>query len=174
MVIIIRGHHIYKCIWHPLNGSVTYNVTDNGLNIATCAQKKNVRLSAFRSFYLLARAPSWILGPRVILTMREFASRVEKQDALWCASTRSTLRLFHTFARPPREIPHLRKCPYKEGVVPFNIIIYLIESISCALIQSCTFSVSQSVLQREVLITALSASEEGWREPLKLPFIAQN
>ena len=34
-----------------------------------------------------------------------------------CASTRSTLRLFHTYAqRPQREIPHLRKCPYKEGV----------------------------------------------------------
>ena len=33
--------------------------------------------------------------------------------------TQYALRLFHTYAlpqRPQREIPHLRKCPYKEGV----------------------------------------------------------
>ena len=36
-----------------------------------------------------------------------------------CTSTRSTLRLFHTYMygqRPQREIPHVRKCPYKECV----------------------------------------------------------
>ena len=32
--------------------------------------------------YLLARAPSWILGPRVILTNYEFASHAEQQDTL--------------------------------------------------------------------------------------------
>ena len=32
-----------------------------------------------------------------------------------------------------------------------------------------SFSVSQSVLHREVLNTILSAGEEGWREPFKLP-----
>ena len=46
-----------------------------------------------------------------------------------CASTHSTLRLFHTYAqRPQREIPHLRKCPYKEGVgiaqnqIPLHVV----------------------------------------------------
>ena len=50
--------------------------------------------------------------------MREFPSRARKnRTRSVCASTRSTLRLFHTYAqRPQREIPHLRKCPYKEGV----------------------------------------------------------
>ena len=44
-------------------------------------------------------------------------AHTKKQDALGYASTRSTLRVFHTFAqRPQREIPHLRKYPYKEGV----------------------------------------------------------
>ena len=44
-------------------------------------------------------------------------ARAEKQDALWCASTRCTLRLFHSYLqRPQREIPHLRIRPYKEGV----------------------------------------------------------
>ena len=49
---------------------------------------------------------------------------------------------------------------------------YMIGSISRALIQRCTFSVSQSLLHHEVLNTALSAGEEGWRleRAVQVPF----
>ena len=62
--------------------------------------------------------------------MREFTSRAHgKAGHARCSSTRSTLRLFHTYVqRPQREIPHLRKCPYKEGVgtaqnqIPLHVV----------------------------------------------------
>ena len=48
--------------------------------------------------------------------MCEFASRGKAGHA-WCVSIHSTLHFFHMYVqRPQSEIPHLRKCPYKEGV----------------------------------------------------------
>ena len=79
----------------------------------------------FEPFALAISSLGFHRGSRVILTMREFASRARKsrtrsgarRHAVRCASTRSTLRVFHKYAqRPQREIPHLRKCPYKEDV----------------------------------------------------------
>ena len=85
---------------------------------ATLAGRCGVTAFRFLSLSLLLsprRAPSWILGPRVICANSHRARG--KAGRARCASTRSTLRLFYMYAqRPQREIPHLRKCPYKEGV----------------------------------------------------------
>ena len=68
--LIARGARIGKT--HTQTDTQTHRQTDTQTGQVT------PHYQAFRSCYLLARAPSWILGPHAILTMCEFALRARK------------------------------------------------------------------------------------------------
>ena len=111
---------ITKELAYLLSRLCTVEATTMRVRLSRLVGRCGVTAFRFLSLSLLLSPHSGsILDPWTACNINYARIRIARGEkkVLGCASTRGTLRIFHTYTqRPQREIPHLRKCPYKEGV----------------------------------------------------------